>query len=125
MNRIVKMRPVVDIHDFEDLIAQKLGYKDKYAFYDFLRKEEYEDYPTIDKVRDHIGWSITELYGNETFYDMDVLEEFRADWVPRNDAYCYNLTEEEAELFNKIDRIVIKLVEDGEIPDEFVLRVWW
>ena len=56
---------------------------------------------------------------------MYVLENFRADWKANDDDDCYNLTEEEAELFNKIDRIVIKLVEDGEIPDEFVLHVWW
>lgn len=125
MNKIVKMLPVVDIHNFEDLIAQKLGYEDKDAFHKTLRKEEYESYSTLDKVRDHIGWWITEQYGNETYYDMDVLENFTADWKVHDDDYCYNLTEEEAELFNKIDKIVIKLVEDGEIPDEFVLRVWW
>lgn len=125
MNKIVKMRPVVDIHNFEDLIAQRLGYKDKDAFHKSLYKEEYESYSTLDKVRDHMGWWITEQYGNETYYDMDALDNFRADWKACDDAYCYNLTEEEAELFNKIDKIVIKLVEDGEIPDEFVLRVWW
>jgi hypothetical protein len=119
------MLPVVDIHDFENLIAQKMGYEDTDAFHKSLRKEEYESYSTLDKVRDHIGWSIVDIYGNGTFYDMDVLDNFRADWTARDDAYCYNLTEEEAELFNKIDRIVIKLVEDGEIPDEFVLHVWW
>ena len=125
MNKIVKMCPVVDIHGFENLIAQKLGYEDTDAFHKSLYNEEYESYSTLDKVRDHVGWWITEQYGNETYYDMDVLDSFRADWKACDDAYCYNLTEEEAELFNKIDRIVIKLVEDGEIPDEFVLHVWW
>lgn len=125
MNKIVEMRPVIDIHNFENLIAQKLGYEDKEDFRKSLRNEEYEDYPTVDKVRDHIGWSIVDIYGNNTFEEMYVLENFTADWSPDNDDYCFNLTEKEAELFNKIDRVVIKLVEDGEIPDEFVLHVWW
>lgn len=125
MNKIVEMRPVIDIHNFENLIAQKLGYEDKEDFRKSLRSEEYEDYSTVDKVRDHIGWSIVDIYGNNTFEEMYVLENFTADWSSGNDDYGYNLTEKEAELFNKIDRIVLKLVEDGEIPDEFVLRVWW
>lgn len=125
MNKIVEMRPVVDIHNFENLIAQKLGYEDKDDFRESLRSEEYESYSTVDKVRDHIGWSIAGIYGNNTFEEMYVLENFTADWLPDNDDYCFDLTEEEAELFNKIDRAVIKLVEDGEIPDKFVLHVWW
>lgn len=125
MNKIVEMRPVIDIHNFENLIAQKLGYEDKENFQKSLRSEEYEDYSTVDKVRDHIGWSIVDIYGNNTFEEMYVLENFTADWSSGNDDYGYNLTEKEAELFNKIDRAVLKLVEDGEIPDEFVLHVWW
>jgi len=125
MNKIVEMRPVIDIHAFENLIAQKLGYEDKDAFHKSLRSEEYERYSTLEKVRDHIGWSIVDTYGNNTFEEMYALENFTADWVSGDDGYGYDLTEKEAELFNKIDRIVLKLVEDGEIPDEFVLHVWW
>lgn len=123
MNKIVEMRPVIDIHNFENLIAQKLGYEDSDDFRKSLRNGEYTE-STADKVRDHIGWWITDEYGNQTFLDMCVLENFTADWSSEND-YYFDMTEKEAELFNKIDRTVIKLVEDGEIPDEFILHVWW
>ena len=123
MNKIVKMRPVIDIHNFENLIAQKLGYEDKDDFRESLRNGEYPE-STVDKVRDHIGWWITDEYGNQTYLDVDVLDSFRADWSSEND-YYFDMTEKEVELFNKIDRTVIKLVEDGEIPDEFILHVWW
>lgn len=123
MNKIVEMRPVIDIHNFENLIAQKLGYEDKDDFRESLRNGEYPE-STVDKVRDHIGWWITDEYGNQTYLDVDVLDSFRADWSSEND-YYFDMTEEEVELFNKIDRTVIKLVEDGEIPDEFILHVWW
>lgn len=123
MNKIVEMRPVIDIHNFENLIAQKLGYEDSDDFRESLRNGEYTK-STADKVRDHIGWWITDEYGNQTFLDMCILENFSADWSSEND-YYFDMTEEEAELFNKIDRTVIKLVEDGEIPDEFILHVWW
>lgn len=123
MNKIVEMRPVIDIHNFENLIAQKLGYEDKDDFRESLRNGEYPE-STVDKVRDHIGWWITDEYGNQTYLVVDVLDSFRADWSSEND-YYFDMTEEEVELFNKIDRTVIKLVEDGEIPDEFILHVWW
>ena len=125
MNKIVVMRPVIDIHAFENLIAQKLGYEDKDAFHKSLRSEGYGRHSALEKVRDHIGWSIVDVYGNNTFEKMYVSENFTADWASGDDGYGYGLTEKEAELFNKIDRIVLKLVEDGEIPDEFVLHVWW
>ena len=123
MNKIVKMRPVIDIYDFESLIAQKLGYKDKEDFRESLRSEEYTR-SMVDKVRDHIGWSIVDTYGNNSFYEMNVFDNFTADWSPNND-YYFEMIEKEAEFFNKIDKIVLKLVEDGEIPDEFILHVWW
>ena len=125
MNKIVEMRPVIDIHAFENLIAQKLGYEDTDTFHKSLRSEGYGRHSTLNKVRDHIGWSIVDVYGNNTFDEMYVSENFTADWASGDDGYGYDLTKKEAELFNKIDRIVLKLVEDGEIPDKFVLHVWW
>lgn len=118
MNSIVKMSPVITIQDWEKLILEKLGYENMDEFYEVKDL----DSKTITKIRDHIGWDYTNISGNYTYHEVWAWDKFVGD---HEEGGYFELTKEQADLLNRVDDIIQKMIEDGEIPGEFILLVSW
>ena len=123
MNKIFEQKYIVDNNAFEDLILSELGLPEHSERWGGKLPEEISK--KMDIVEDILyGW-IIEIYGNETFMDCD------EDTFHYNDGDCcigepgdedYSLRKE---LAKQVSSIVEKLMTDGTIPKEFIMKVWW
>lgn len=123
MNEIFEQKYVVNCTSFEDLILSKLGLPEHGERWGGKLPEEISK--KIEIVEDILyGWMI-ELYGNETFMDCDEDTFYYEDGgrylgEPEDEDYSLKI-----ELSQQISDIVEKLMADGTIPKEFIMRVWW
>ena len=123
MNEIFKQRYVVDCSNFEDLILSEMGLPEHGRRWRGDLPEE--TYKKMEIVGDIVcGW-IMEQYGNKTFWecDEDTFYYDENNWYwgePEDEDYSLK-----KEIGKQISDIVERLMVDGTIPKEFVMKVWW
>ena len=123
MNEMFKQKYVVDCHTFEDFILSKLGLPEHGERWGGKLPEEISK--KIEIVEDILyGW-IIEIYGNETFMDCDEDTFYYHDGdccvgEPGDEDYSLRI-----ELSKQISELIEKLMADGTIPKEFIMKVWW
>ena len=123
MNEMFKQKYVVDCHTFEDFILSKLDLPEHGERWSGKLPEEISK--KIEIVEDILyGW-IIEIYGNETFMDCDEDTFYYHDGdccvgEPGDEDYSLRI-----ELSKQISELIEKLMADGTIPKEFIMKVWW
>jgi hypothetical protein len=114
----VEMKPVVDIHKLVDAIGE-IDNANEHRVFDAIRYKccygGNESYLEISKS--DILMAFFEHW-IDTFRDIDI-NEFNANWKEYMKRVDINSIHE------KVDYRLLEMIDTGDLPRTFVVRVWW
>lgn len=118
-NRFIQ-KYIIWSRDLAKIFLEELGLPDDDYDWKDISKEAKEEVQLVKEIL--YGWKIT-LNGNNTFLDCDP-ETFYCKWkeeeIDENAKYG-----QELKMRSRIYQAYNRLVERGEIPEEFIIHVWW
>ena len=114
----VEMKPVVDIHRLISAIGEIDG-ADKHKVFDAIRYKccyvGNESYLEISESDILMGFF---EHWIEVFKDIDI-NEFNDNWKEYMERVDIN------SISGKVDYRLLEMIDAGDLPETFVVRVWW